>query len=636
VNVNGDNQFEPNEDFFVNLLSPTNATLADAQGVGTINNDDAQPVFGVLRFSPASYNVNENGGQATITVVRTVGSSGAVSVQYATTGGTAVGGADYTSTSGVLNWADGDSTSKTIAVAITNDLLDEADETISLTLSNPGGGATLGGTSNATVTISDDDPAPKVSIDDVSIAEGNSGTTSFVFTISLDAASGQTVSVNYTTADNTAVEASDYQAANGMVTFAPGETSKQITVLVNGDTQVESNETFAVNLYNLGNASVGKVSGLGSIVNDDSTSSTPTIQFSQAAYSVAEELGPLTITIIRSGDTSGAAAVDYTTADGSATQKADFEYAAGTLNFAAGETSKTLTLLVNEDMISEGDETFNVALSNPAGVTLGTQSTSIVTIVDDVPDLLNPIDDPQLFVHAHYHDFLNREPDAAGLAFWTSKITSCGSDAKCLESTRINVSASFFLSIEYQETAYLLYLMQKESYSTMPKYTSFMRDLQEVSRGVIVNAPGWQQKLADNQQQFADKWVNRAEFKAAYDALSNDAYVNALYKNAGIAPPQTQKDKLVAGLNTASMNRSTVLLEVANDATFRQQQQNGAFVLMEYFGYLRRDPNASPDSDLSGYNFWLDKLNQFNGNYIDAEMIKAFITSFEYRQRFGQ
>jgi hypothetical protein len=100
-------------------------------------------------------------------------------------------------------------------------------------------------------------------------------------------------------------------------------------------------------------------------------------------------------------------------------------------------------------------------------------------------------------------------------------------------------------------------------------------------------------------------------------------------------PPQPEKDNLGAALNTASMNRSAVLLEVAGDATFRQQEQNAAFVLMEYFGYLRRDPDASPDSDLSGYDFWLGKLNQFGGNYVDSEMIKAFITSLEYRQRFG-
>jgi hypothetical protein len=306
------------------------------------------------------------------------------------------------------------------------------------------------------------------------------------------------------------------------------------------------------------------------------------------------------------------------------------------LTFAPGETVKTITLLLNEDAIVENTEKFSVSLSNPSGAVLDAQNTATVGILDDSPEATtNSIDDAQTFVATHYHDFLNRAPDPAGLQFWTSQITACGTDAKCIEAARINVSASFFLSIEYQETAYLLYLMQKESYTTLPKYAAFMRDLQEVSRGVIVNAPGWQQKLADNQQQFADKWINRPEFKAVYDSLSNDAYVNELYKNAGIAAPQVEKDKLVGALNTASMNRSAVLLAVASDATFRQQEQNAAFVLMEYFGYLRRDPDASPDSDLSGYNFWLTKLNQFNGNYLDAEMIKAFITSFEYRQRFG-
>ena len=248
----------------------------------------------------------------------------------------------------------------------------------------------------------------------------------------------------------------------------------------------------------------------------------------------------------------------------------------------------------------------------------------------------NPIDDAETFVYMHYHDFLNREPDAAGLAFWTNEIGSCGNDAQCIDARRINVSAAFFLSIEFQETGYLSYLMQKESFGSTPKYAEFMRDVQEVSRGVVVKAPGWEQKLKDNQLQFAENWIARPEFKAVYDGLSNDAYVNALYTNAGIVASPAQKDKLVTALNGASMNRATVLLDVANDATFRQQERNAAFVMMEYFGYLRRDPNAAPDSDLSGYNFWLNKLNQFGGNHIDAEMIKAFITSFEYRQRFAQ
>jgi Calx-beta domain-containing protein/uncharacterized protein DUF4214 len=479
-------------------------------------------------------------------------------------------------------------------------------------------------------------PAALVSISDVDQVEGNSGTTSFTFTVSLSATSSQTVSVTYTTADAMAQAGSDFQAANGVLTFAPGETSKQITVLVNGDNQVEPNETFLVNLYNLINAGAGKVTGTGTILNDDAISPTTALQFAQPSYSVQEDLGVLTVTVIRTGDTSVATTVDYRTVDGSAIQKADFEYSAGTLIFAPGETGKTLQILLNEDMYLEGNESFSVVLNNPTGAVLGAQSTATVNITDDSPEsTTNPIDDAGVFVYTHYHDFLNREPDPAGLAFWTNQITSCGNDLKCIEARRTDVSASFFLSIEYQQTAYLLYLMQKESYATLPQYGPFMRDLQEISRGVIVTSSGWQQKLSHNQQGFADNWVGRPEFRATYDALSNDAYVNALYQNASISPPQAERDKLVAALNMGNMNRSAVLLEVAADATFRRKEQNSAFVLMEYFGYLRRDPNSLPDTDFSGYNFWLNKLNQFGGNYLDAEMVKAFIISFEYRQRFG-
>ncbi len=479
-------------------------------------------------------------------------------------------------------------------------------------------------------------PSPTVSINDVSQAEGNNGITSFTFTVSLSAASAQMVTVNYAAVDNSAQAEGDYQPASGLLSFAPGETLKQISVLVNGDTKEEPTETFFVILSNATNATLANVSGTGTIVNDDSPAG-PEFNFSQASYSVQEDLGALTVTITRSGDSSAAASVDYLTGDGSAVQKSDFELAIGKLNFAPGETIRTITILLNEDSYIEGAEDFKVMLSNPNGASLGQTSTATVTILDDpLESMVNPIDDPTAFVFTHYHDFLNREPDPAGLAFWTNQITSCGNDAQCTEQRRINVSASFFLSIEFQQTGYLLYLMQRESYATMPRYTGFMRDLQEIGLDVIVNSPGWQQKLADNQHRFANNWVNRPEFKAAYDALSNDEYVNKLYANAGIVPPQAQKDKLVAGLNTQGMNRSTVLLDVAADAAFRQQQQNAAFVLMQYYGYLRRDPEASPDSDLSGYNFWLNKFNQFGGNYIDAEIIKAFITSFEYRQRFAR
>ena len=476
---------------------------------------------------------------------------------------------------------------------------------------------------------------PSLSISDVSQAEGNSGTTAFNFTVTLSAVSAQVVTVNYAAADGTAQAGSDYQPASGLLTFIPGETSKPVAVMVNGDTQAEPNETFLVNLSNPINATAAKAQGTGTIINDDYVSP-PTVQFGASNYSVQEDLTYLTITVNRSGDTSGTAAVDYATVDGLATQKGDFEYAAGHLIFAPGETSKTFLILVNEDMYIEASETFSVALSNPIGASLGQQSTATITINDDVPEsVTNPIDDPQSYVWMHYHDFLNREPEPSGLQFWTNEIAGCGSDSQRIESKRINVSAAYFLSIEFQQTGFLLHLMQKESFASLPKYAAFMRDLGAVGQGVVVNSPGWQQKLADNQKQFAESWSSRLAFKAVYDGLSNAAYVNALYANAGVVPPQAEKEALVAKLDTASETRAAVLLDVAANAAFKQKEQNPAFVLMQYFGYLRRDPDAAPDSDLSGYNFWLNKLNAFNGDYQKAEMVKAFISSLEYRARFG-
>jgi hypothetical protein len=224
---------------------------------------------------------------------------------------------------------------------------------------------------------------------------------------------------------------------------------------------------------------------------------------------VAEQLGALTVTVTRSGDTGSAASVaDYATADGSAVQRSDFEYAAGTLNFNPGEVSKTFVVLLNQDSYSEGPESFSLVLSNPAGAALGAQAVSQISITDDLTETVsNPIDDAQTFVYMHYHDFLNREPDPAGLAFWANQIAACGNNAHCIEEKRINVSASFFLSIEFQETGYLRYLMEKESFGSLPKYAEFMRDLQEVGRGVVVNSPGWEQKLRDNQEQLAEAWV---------------------------------------------------------------------------------------------------------------------------------
>ena len=131
----------------------------------------------------------------------------------------------------------------------------------------------------------------------------------------------------------------------------------------------------------------------------------------------------------------------------------------------------------------------------------------------------NPIDDPPFFVRQHYDDFLSREPDSSGYAFWTNEITSCGSDAKCTDAKRINVSAAYFLSIEFQETGYLIYCFYNSALNrtnSLPRFIEFMRDTQRVGDGVIVNATGWQQQLEQNKQAFAQEFVARLEFTALY------------------------------------------------------------------------------------------------------------------------
>src|SRR4030095_11246613 len=195
--------------------------------------------------------------------------------------------------------------------------------------------------------------------------------------------------------------------------------------------------------------------------------------FSQSNYFVGESDRSLTITVNRVGDTSFATTVEYSTTNGNAdcnnpshlaSAKCDFTAALGTLRFAAGEVSKTFDVLITQDSLTEGPETFGIALSNPSdGALLGANAN--VTINDDPNEPSgNAIDDPVNFVRQHYNDFLNREPDQAGLDFWTNQITSCGSDAGCTEARRIDVSASFFLSIEFQQTGYFVERLFKTAY----------------------------------------------------------------------------------------------------------------------------------------------------------------------------
>jgi hypothetical protein len=360
------------------------------------------------------------------------------------------------------------------------------------------------------------------------------------------------------------------------------------------------------------------------------------VQFAAADFNATEQAHFVNITVARTGDVSQAATVDYATSNLTATERSDYTTALGTLRFAAGEVQQSFVLLVTDDANMEGAEQLQLTLSNPTGAALGAQGTATVTIAanDQQQPATNTADVPDGFVREHYHDFLNREPDAAGLQFWAGQLTACNGDAGCLDHVRQNVSAAFFLSIEFQQTGFLVTRLRKVSYGDLPRYRPFLLDTQEVGHGVVVGTGAWEQQLVANKQALAARWVARAEF-APLLALTDAQYVDKLYQNAGVQPAQSVRDALVAGLQNQSETRATVLLKVAEDEKVGQKLFNEGFVLMQYFGYLRRNPDDLPDSDLSGYNYWLAKLNQFGGDFVSAQMVKAFLVSSEYRQRFG-
>lgn len=447
--------------------------------------------------------------------------------------------------------------------------------------------------------------------------------------------------------------------ANGNYSFLNLEPNGSYTV-----TPSSSSFTFSPSSQSFSNLIANQSSADFGATPTATATPTPTpaggiVQFFSPEFDVFESAGAAIVTVTRSGDTSTAAAVNYTTSDGTATQKSDYIFAAGTLAFAAGEASKSFQVLIVLDAYQEGNETLRVSLSNPVGAALGVQSTATVVIfnTDFSPPNTNPNDNAQFFVREHYSDFLNRLPDTPGLDFWTNQITSCGSDLTCTALKRVNVSAAFFLSTEFQQTGYLVERMYKAAYAdsigsstfggsrqlSVPivRYTEFLTDTQQIGQGVVVGQTGWAQVLENNKQNFASQFVQRSRFTDAFPtALTPAQFVDRLFVNAGVAPTSAERDAAITEFGSATNTmdvaaRGRALRDVPENATLNSQEFNRAFVLMQYFGYLRRNPNDAPDSDYSGYDFWLSKLNQFNGNYVSAEMVKAFIASDEYRRRFG-
>lgn len=658
---------------------------ADGSRVVRLTNDPASDVdpavqplpsagaLGTLQLSAASFSVGEGAGGVDITVTRTGGTGSAV-VDITTVSGTASDRSDYTPVFRTLTFAPGE-TSKTVRILIIDDVSIESDETFTVSLSGVVG-STLGAPSNAVVTITDNDSSPPSAITIFAVTSANN-------------------LLRFTSATPGTIVGS--VAITGLQS---GETVLGI------DVRPATRQIFAL-------GSTGRLYMLNPRTGVATFVSTLSTAPSGASFGV--DFNPVPDRLRSTSDTdqnlrtnvdTGAVLVDgalaYATGDVNAGQNPNIVGSAYTNNFAGATTTtlygidSNLDILVRQDPPNAGtlntvgplgvntSDAVGFDIANGSGtafavLTVGgtaglytiNLTTGAATLVGNVggtetirgiavPNFFpNPIDEVLFYVRQQYLDFLSREPDQAGLNFWISElftlISNCPSAPgqarnDCVLGARATVSIAFFLSIEFQETGYFVIRVYQEAFGRLPTLREFLFDVQNLNQGVIIGQPGALDRLAQNRQAFLDAFVNREEFQSQYAGVSNSAFVDALFTNAGVDPSTeaAARDAILAGLNDGTVTRQSALVQVGNTSSVFNALYNRAFVLMQYFGYLRRNPADPPDSDLSGFNFWvtvLDNNSQSGEDVRDpdqalarirrARIVEAFITSTEYRARFG-
>lgn len=359
------------------------------------------------------------------------------------------------------------------------------------------------------------------------------------------------------------------------------------------------------------------------------------VQLSQNTFSVSEGIGAFSLIVNRTGNLNMAVTVDYQTSDTAglqncnvvnmvASSRCDYTTAVGTLSFAAGEASKNISISFVDDVFAEGAETFNLTLSKATGgAVLGTISSASITITDSGNEGgANAIDQTSFFVRQHYLDFLNREPDAQGFADWQTILNNC--PAGNLSCDRIEVSSDFFRSPEFRERGYFPYRFYSVSLGRKPNYAEFMLDLARVS-GFLTEAEKEQAR-----QNFISEFMARQEFASIYNGLNDNAYVQQLFTTAGVTQVTvggvTQTVSQMQQAMNGGKTRAQVLRDIVESQEVEARFYTQAFVVMQYFGYLRRDPDAL-------YQQLIDEMNRDPQNY--RQMVNIFVNSQEYRARFG-
>jgi CSLREA domain-containing protein len=382
-----------------------------------------------------------------------------------------------------------------------------------------------------------------------------------------------------------------------------------------------------------------------------------TVQFLFPFGSAQEGYITVEFIVTRTGPTDGTTVAEYVvTADPTPTAhwRGDFTYARGRLVFGPGQVWKLLPVFFTQDAYAEGPENFMLKIIAVSGGQVGTPDTVLATIEDEdeTDGTDNPIDDTRTFVTQHYHDFLSRQPDPHGEIFWTGRLDECGGEPACLERRRVDVSAAFFLSIEFKNTGYFVVRANAVGLGDQPDALTFLKfqdEAQQVARGVIVGEPDYQSVLEGNKQRYAEEFVQRPVFQSAHAVQTAAQYVDSLFANAVVQPTTAERDAAISAFGGGgTAGQAATLRSVAESGSVYNKLYNPSFVLMQYFGYLRRSPKDPPDSNLDGYNFWLGKLDSVTLPGEDvrddlvalarvrrAEMVRAFLRSAEYRGRFG-
>jgi hypothetical protein len=372
VPVLGDNVFESTETFQVNLSNPVNGVIGDGQGIGTIYDNEGPPALVATDASVA-----ETSGSLSMSVILTSASSGSVTADYTTSDGSADAGSDYTTASGTLTFTPGQTT-KTVAVAVADDALSEDDETLTLDISTVSGAAVSD--AQGLGTIEDDDADPDASIGGAAILEGDAGSAVLSLPVTLSAPAGREVAVDYSTSDVTAAGGPDYDATSGTLTFAAGQTTLSVDVPVLGDTLYEGDETLSVTISAPVNANIVTATGTGTITDQDPE---PSVSIGDVSITEGNSgTAAASFDLSLNGTSAFPTSVNWSTADGTATGGTDYVTASGTAVFAAGASSTTVDVSVDGDTVDEADETFQVVLGAPSGLTVA-DGTGVGTIIDD-------------------------------------------------------------------------------------------------------------------------------------------------------------------------------------------------------------------------------------------------------------